>query len=35
MQYHKIINLIGNTNNPPSKIKAKNCAEVNDDECGA
>ena len=34
MQY-PIINLIGNANNPPSKIKTKNCAEVNDDERGA
>ena len=32
MEYQKIINLLDNTPNQPSKFKTKNWAEVNDDE---
>ena len=36
MEYQKVINLLSNTNNQPSKIKTRNCVEVNDDDaCGA
>ena len=31
MEYQKLINLLDNTLNQPSKFKTKNCAEVNDD----
>ena len=30
MEYQKIINLLDNTSNQPSKFRAKNCNEVND-----
>ena len=31
MEYQKIINLLDNTSNHPSKFKTKNWVEVNDD----
>ena len=31
MEYQKIINLLENTPNQPSKFRAKNWAEINDD----
>ena len=34
-EYQKIINLLDNTNNQPSKFRAKTWVEVNDDACGA
>ena len=35
MEYQKIIDLLDNTPNQPSKFKTKNWVEVNDDERGA
>ena len=29
MEYQKIINLLGNTPNQPSKFRTKNCVEMN------
>ena len=34
MEYQKIINLLYNTSNQPSKFRTKNWVEVNDDPCG-
>ena len=34
MEYHKIINLIGSTNNQSSKLRAKHLVEVNDESRG-
>ena len=34
MEYQKIINLLDNINNQPSKFRTKSCVEVNDDACG-
>lgn len=31
MEYQKIINLLSNTNNPPSKFRTKDWVGVNDD----
>ena len=31
MEYQKIINLLGNTPNPPTKLRTKNWVEINDD----
>ena len=31
MEYQKIINLLDNTPNQPSKVKAKNWVEINDE----
>ena len=31
MEYQKIINLLGNTPNQPSKFRTKNWIEINDD----
>ena len=31
MEYQKIINLLDNTPNTPSKFRTKNCVEINDD----
>ena len=28
MEYHKILNLLDNTPNQPSKFKTKNCVEI-------
>ena len=33
MEYQKIINLLGNMPNQPSKFRTKNWVEVNDDAC--
>ena len=30
MEYQKIINLLDNASNQPSKFKTKNCIEIND-----
>ena len=30
MEYHKIINLLGNTSNKPAKFRTKNWIEIND-----
>ena len=35
MEYQKIINLLENTPNQPTKFRAKNCVELNDEERGA
>ena len=35
MEYQKIIDLLDNTPNQPSKFKTKNWVEINDDERGA
>ena len=35
MEYQKIIDLLDNTPNQPSKFKTKNWLEINDDERGA
>ena len=35
MEYQKIINLLDNTSNQPSKFRTKNCAEINDESKGA
>ena len=34
MMYQKIINLLDNTPNQPTKFRTKNWAEINDDACG-
>ena len=34
MKYQKIINLLGNTPNQPSKFRTKNWIEKNDESCG-
>ena len=34
MEYQKVINLLDNTPNEPSKIKTKNWVEINDDAHG-
>ena len=34
MEYQKIINLLDNTPNQPSKFREKNCVEINDDARG-
>ena len=31
MEYQKIINLLDDTTNQPSKFKTRNCAEINDE----
>ena len=33
-KYQKIINLLENTPNEPSKFKIKNLVRINDDSCG-
>ena len=34
MEYQKIMNLLDNSPNQPSKFRTKNWAEINDDEWG-
>ena len=34
MEYQKIINLLDNTPNQPTKFRTKNCVEINDDAGG-
>ena len=34
MEYQKIINLLNNSNNQPSKFRTKNWVGVNDNACG-
>ena len=34
MEYQKIINLLDNTPNQPSKVRAKNWNKMNDYSCG-
>ena len=34
MEYQKIINLLDNKPNQPTKFRTKNCAEINDDAPG-
>ena len=34
MEYPKIINLLDNTPNQPSKFRTKNWVDINDDDCG-
>ena len=34
MEYRKIINLLDNTSNQPSKFKTKNWVEINDESRG-
>ena len=34
MEYQKIINLLDNTPNQPSKFRTNNWTEINDDACG-
>ena len=34
MEYPEIINLLENTQNQPSRFRAKNCVEVNDESRG-
>ena len=34
MEYQKIINLLDNTSNQPSKFKTKNWVEINDESRG-
>ena len=34
MEYQKIINLLDNTSNQPSKTRAKNCVEIDDKSRG-
>ena len=34
MEYQKIINLLENTPNEPTKLGTKNWVEINDDACG-
>ena len=34
MKYQKIVNLLDNTPNPPSKFKTKNCVKINDESQG-
>ena len=31
MQYHRIINLVDNTSNQPTKFRTKNLVEINDE----
>ena len=35
MEYQKIANLLDNASNKPSKFRARNCVEINDDIRGA
>ena len=35
MEYRKIINLLDNEANQPSKFRTKNCVEINDESRGA
>ena len=35
MEYQKIINLIGKTQNEPSKLRTRNWVEINDESRGA
>ena len=34
MKYQKIVNLLDNTPNPPSKFKTKKCVKINDESQG-
>ena len=34
MEYQKIINLLDNTPNQPTKFRTKNWVEINDESCG-
>ena len=34
MEYQKIVNLLDNTSNKPSKFRTKNCVEINDESRG-
>ena len=34
MKYQKIVNLLNNTTDQPSKFRTKNWVEINDDSCG-
>ena len=34
MEYRKVINLLDNTPNQPSKLRTKIWVEINDDACG-
>ena len=34
MEYQKIVNLLDNTPNQPSKFRTRNWVEINDDSCG-
>ena len=34
MKYQKIVTLLDNTPNPPSKFKTKNCVKINDESQG-
>ena len=34
MEYQKIINLLGNTPNRPTKFRIKNWVKINDESCG-
>ena len=34
MEYQKIINLLDNTTNQPSKFRTRNCVEINDESWG-
>ena len=34
MEYQKIIRLVDNTPNQPTKFRRKNCIEINDDSNG-
>ena len=34
MEYQKMINLLDNTPNQPSKFRTKSTDEINDDSCG-
>ena len=34
MEYQKMINLLDNTPNQPTKFRTKNCVEINDDSRG-
>ena len=34
MEYQKIINLLHNTPNQPSKFRTRNWVEINDNSCG-
>ena len=31
MKYHRIINLLENTSNKPTKFRTENCVRINDD----
>ena len=35
MEYQKVINLLDNTSNQPSKFRTKNWVEINDESRGA